>query len=216
MVVHQPCLALGLVAVVAIGDAVWIATDPRPLAERRRRPMSLTYPRVTAALIPQIISGLFWPWPTTAWDPVFVTGGVLLLSLGTGLALWARRAMGARWAPPDTHDPRRQPDLITAGPFSWSRNPIYLGVSLIVAGYAIAVRSYFVLIVAVLVWSLRKSVLREEAALHRLFGTTYRTYQQQVPRFIVRRLEWRRRPVAPSRSTPSRGSATSVTPERPF
>jgi protein-S-isoprenylcysteine O-methyltransferase Ste14 len=182
--VHNAWLTLGLVAIVAMGDVVWIVSDPRPAAERRRRPMSLTYPRATAALLPQIASGLFWPWPATAWDPILVSAGVAVLSIGMSLALWARRVMGARWAPPDAHDVGRQLELITTAPFSWSRNPIYLGVSLIVAGYAIAVRSVFLFVVSALVWSLRRSALREEEVLERHFGVVYTTYKQRVPRFM--------------------------------
>jgi protein-S-isoprenylcysteine O-methyltransferase Ste14 len=177
-------LTLGLVAIVAMGDVVWIVTDPRSSAERRRRPMSLTWPRATAALLPQVAGGLLWPWPATAWNPIFAAAGIAVLSIGMGLALWARRVMGARWAPPDAHDVGRQPDLITTAPFSWSRNPIYLGVSLIVLGYAIAVRSSFLFVVAALVWSLRRSALREEALLERHFGAVYTAYKQRVPRFI--------------------------------
>jgi protein-S-isoprenylcysteine O-methyltransferase Ste14 len=177
-------LTAGLAAIVAIGDVVWIATDPRPAAERWRRPMSLMYPRGTAALLPQIASGLLWPWPATAWDPLFISVGVAFLSIGMGLVLWARHVMGGRWAPPEAHDVIRQPELITTAPFSWSRNPIYLGVSLIVAGYAIAVRSVFVFIVPALVWSLRQSALREEEVLQRHFGAAYTTYKERVPRFM--------------------------------
>lgn len=184
MPVHNAYLTFGLIAIVAIGDAVWIATDPRPSVERRRRPMSLTYPRATVALLPQVGSGLLWPWPATVWDPIFVFVGVVVLTIGLSLALWARHVMGERWAPPDTHDAGRQPDLITTAPFSCSRNPIYVGVSLIVAGYAMAVRSVFLFIVAALVWSLRRSALREEEVLELHFGAVYTAYKRRVPRFI--------------------------------
>lgn len=189
-------LTLSLLGIVAAGDAVWIVTDPRPSAERWRRPMSLTYPRVTLALLPQVASGLLFPWRSTAWDPLFVSAGVVVLLSGLLLALWARRVMGGRWAPPDTHDLRRQPDLITTAPFSWSRNPIYLGVSLIVIGYAIAVRSVMIFLVGALVWSLRQSALREEAVLERHFGALYAAYRRRVPRFLPWRL-WSREPGNP-------------------
>ena len=70
----------------------------------------------------------------------FALGGVPVLVLGVGLLLWcvrefyvAGRGTLAPWAPPR--------DLVTSGPYRYSRNPMYLAVLLVLLGWAIGFRS---------------------------------------------------------------------------
>ena len=177
-------LVLLLIGIILIGDVIWIYTDPRPRNERLRRKISLTYPRVTLALLPQIASGLFFPWPDWHWNRPIILAGVLMFAAGFFLAIWARFTMGSRWNPPAQHAEGRQDRLITRGPFAWTRHPIYLGVLLITLGFALAVRSYFFFAAVFLFWSLRNSALTEEALMEKIFGDQYLAYKARVPRFI--------------------------------
>jgi protein-S-isoprenylcysteine O-methyltransferase Ste14 len=177
-------LVLLLLGVTLIGDVIWIWTDPRPKAEQLKRKISFTYPRVTLALLPQIASGLFFPWPDWSWNRPVILAGVVLFAAGFFLAVWARFTMGSRWNPPAQHAEGRQDRLIARGPFAWTRHPIYLGSLLITLGFALAVRSYFFFVVVFLYRSFRDSALAEERLMEKAFGAEYLAYQARVPRFL--------------------------------
>ena len=75
--------------------------------------------------------------------------------------------------------------LDAAGIHGWSRNPIYVGMSLVYAGVGIAARSPWVFILALpLAIVMRYVVAREEAYLERRFGDAYRDYMGRVPRWL--------------------------------
>lgn len=173
-----------LLTATLLGDIIWVVTDPRPHFEKIKIKITMTYPRVTATLIPQIISGLFFPY-YGGWNSMFTVCGIILFALGLSMALWARFSMGVRWAPPDAHNIQRQEKLITKGPFAFTRNPIYLGVTLLVLGFSLAVKSYFIFLVVPLFYSLRKSAIKEEYVLEKHFGTEYLKYKEKIPRFLV-------------------------------
>jgi protein-S-isoprenylcysteine O-methyltransferase Ste14 len=76
--------------------------------------------------------------------------------------------------------------LVTTGIHGWSRNPIYLGMFLVYGGIGLAVRSPWILILAVpLAVTIRYGVVaREEAYLERRFGDAYRDYKARVRRWL--------------------------------
>jgi protein-S-isoprenylcysteine O-methyltransferase Ste14 len=82
----------------------------------------------------------------------------------------------------------RPPDrLLTTGPYAWSRNPMYLGHLLSLAGLALATGSPVA--VAGLLWQWRRLAERveiDEERLERLFGDEYRDYVGRVPRWVPR------------------------------
>src|SRR5215469_3729594 len=75
--------------------------------------------------------------------------------------------------------------IITTGPYRYTRNPMYLGHLIFIAGLAIFFWSWFALIVLVLraLWFQRR-VLHDEARLEKMFGAKYSTYRAQVKRWI--------------------------------
>jgi protein-S-isoprenylcysteine O-methyltransferase Ste14 len=83
--------------------------------------------------------------------------------------------------------PRRAPAaLVTGGVFALSRNPIYLGDALVLAGailwwdapLALPLIPAFVAIIT------RRFILGEEAALARAFGPAWQAWSARVPRWI--------------------------------
>jgi len=76
--------------------------------------------------------------------------------------------------------------LILDGPFRFTRNPMYLGMVLVLLGVAImsgSVTPYLVLPVFVLVIT-RRYIRMEEANLTRQFGDDYLAYTKRVRRWI--------------------------------
>ena len=109
---------------------------------------------------------------------------LVLLTLGLGLMAWTFLTFLKHRT---TVNPYRGANtLCTGGPFGFSRNPIYLGDWLILAGAALWMTSLWPLIFAPLIWLiLRYGVIRhEEAHLEARFGAEYREYRQRVRRWI--------------------------------
>lgn len=80
----------------------------------------------------------------------------------------------------------RPPDrLLTTGPYALSRNPMYLGHLLFLAGLALATGSPVA--VGGLLWQWRRlgaRVVEDEERLERIFGDEYREYVRRVPRWL--------------------------------
>jgi protein-S-isoprenylcysteine O-methyltransferase Ste14 len=76
--------------------------------------------------------------------------------------------------------------LVTEGVFRWSRNPMYLGMILIVAGIALLEGSVAPwVIVAVLAVVLdRVFIVREEKMLQETFSAAFERYRQRVRRWL--------------------------------
>jgi protein-S-isoprenylcysteine O-methyltransferase Ste14 len=76
--------------------------------------------------------------------------------------------------------------LVTGGPFRFSRNPIYLGYTLLYLGVAFWVNSLWpLLLLPALLWLMHRLVInREEAYLERQFGEGYLVYRSKVRRWL--------------------------------
>jgi protein-S-isoprenylcysteine O-methyltransferase Ste14 len=83
--------------------------------------------------------------------------------------------------------PHREADrLVTSGVFKRSRNPIYLGDSMVLAGLVLAWDAVLALpLVPVFVWVLeRRFILPEEKLLRRKFRADFARYTQQTRRWV--------------------------------
>ena len=75
--------------------------------------------------------------------------------------------------------------LVTTGPYRLTRNPMYLGHLIFLAGLALAFRSWFgaALLLVHLPWFHRRA-LEDEAQLAERFGDAYLQYARRVKRWI--------------------------------
>jgi protein-S-isoprenylcysteine O-methyltransferase Ste14 len=78
------------------------------------------------------------------------------------------------------------PYLLTAGPYQWSRNPMYVGGMVIWLGWTLFYGSLAVLLGMIVLWSAIAflGVPREERTLEAKFGDTYAQYKRAVPRWL--------------------------------
>ena len=86
----------------------------------------------------------------------------------------------------DVRPDRPDSALITSGPYCHSRNPLYIGLTLVQVAAAVWFDNAWVLImtaVSVIVIT-RYAIRREERYLERLFGTSYLDYKRRVRRWI--------------------------------
>ena len=113
----------------------------------------------------------------------YAIGGVLLVVSG-GLVMWAV----THFTRAKTHVDVRKPAtaLVTDGPYRWSRNPIYLAMTLFYGGFAVAFSlpitlGFLIPCLALLEYGV---ISREESYLDRKFGDEYRTYKRRVRRWL--------------------------------
>jgi protein-S-isoprenylcysteine O-methyltransferase Ste14 len=76
--------------------------------------------------------------------------------------------------------------LVESGPFAYTRNPMYLGLTLTYVGIALASRAtYPFAVLPAVIWFMNAGVIeREERYLERKFGKAYRRYMARVPRWF--------------------------------
>ncbi len=107
---------------------------------------------------------------------VLIVGG---LSLGLpALGLFVRSGTNVNPFKPSTA-------LVTSGIFGYVRNPMYVGMALLVAGLGIALASDWTLVMLVIYFLLIHFgvIKREERYLEAKFGDNYRQYMARVPRY---------------------------------
>ncbi len=107
--------------------------------------------------------------------------GGLLIAVGAGVIARSWQAAGqVRLTNPGS--------LITSGPYAVSRNPMYIGWSLLQLGIGLASRATW--IVATLppaaLW-IHRQVLGEERRLTDAFGDDYTEYRRSTPRYFTPR-----------------------------
>ena len=161
--------------------AYWIYEEVTEYKERWSWNTVKTNTVEALILILQVLSALYFPWP---YNSTFVTVGIIMYICGMILAIWAKITQGGSWGPPKSHDIHKQQKLITSGPFGFSRNPIYVSFTLIYIGYAIAIRSWLIVLRIPLLLYFYKSAFAEEKNLEKLFGEEYVKYKKRVPRFL--------------------------------
>jgi protein-S-isoprenylcysteine O-methyltransferase Ste14 len=125
-----------------------------------------------------------WPAPfLPPGYPRWLDSGIVI-ALGGAVALWA--VVQFRQAQTSVRPDRPTSAILSTGPYRYSRNPIYFGMFLVVAGLAVASDNLWQLAaLAVLYVVLRWGVVaREEAYLTRKFGSDYLDYARRVRRWI--------------------------------
>lgn len=116
--------------------------------------------------------------------PVKYPVGLALIAAGLGLMAMAM----ARFKAAGTNVPTPQPAtaLVTEGPYRFSRNPIYLAMTLIFLGLAAASNSLWLLLLLPIVLLIMHYgvILREERYLAGKFGADYAAYRARVRRWL--------------------------------
>jgi protein-S-isoprenylcysteine O-methyltransferase Ste14 len=110
--------------------------------------------------------------------------GAIVAALGTSVCAWGYYTL--RRASTNVRPDRPATTLVTSGPFRYSRNPLYVSVTVIYLGIALTVGSIWLLITLIpaLVITHWRIVLREEKYLEARFGDNYRAYKTRVHRWL--------------------------------
>ena len=129
-------------------------------------------------LVPLVIQQE-WPSPARHW------WALVIVAAGTALLAWcvrefyvAGKGTLAPWSPPE--------HLVTTGPFRYSRNPIYVAMLAIIAGWALfyASRALGIYLAVMIALFHIRTLLGEEPTLAREFGPAWDAYRGRVRRWL--------------------------------
>jgi protein-S-isoprenylcysteine O-methyltransferase Ste14 len=120
------------------------------------------------------VAVLFWIFARPSYQSI-LAGGIIA---AFGLVI---RALAAGHLQKDR-------ELATSGPYAVTRNPLYLGSSLLAVGFAIAGGSWADAAIVIAYFAVfYYAVMRaEEAELYRRFGPAFEEYASRVPLFLPR------------------------------
>jgi protein-S-isoprenylcysteine O-methyltransferase Ste14 len=139
----------------------------------------LALPGMVAFVIPLLLitpaSRRVWVEP---WGLVPLVLGVVVLALTVREFYVAGRGTLAPWSPPRT--------LVTSGLYRYSRNPMYVGVLLILCGWAIGLWSWVLAIYAagIAIAVHVRVLVNEEPFLARTHGEAWTAYRARVGRWL--------------------------------
>jgi len=110
--------------------------------------------------------------------------GVMMLAVSGVLALWASRTMRRENTPVSPGKPTTA--IVTAGPFRYTRNPMYVSLMLLYGGIALMMNSSWIIVLIAAMYATfdRGVVRREERYLEQKFGEEYLRYKGNVRRWI--------------------------------
>ena len=136
-----------------------------------------------SALVVVVVLRWFWPMPIVERSLV-LSSGLALIVLAVAIAIWGRRTMHA--AGTNINPLRPTTAVVTHGPFRFSRNPLYLSLTLLYLGITLTINTWWgiVVLIPLLIIMHRGVVLREERYLEQKFGETYRQYRSTVRRYF--------------------------------
>lgn len=115
---------------------------------------------------------------------VSATVGILIGLIGLGIVISARILFSRTGQNPVPWKPT--PELIFKGPYQFTRNPMYTGVTILQIGLGIAVNNLWISALALPALAIIHfiAVLPEEMYLTAKFGEPYRAYLARVRRYI--------------------------------
>lgn len=180
-----------LITVSAVGYItliiVWVVTNPGGFSFTKGMKAFITgqVGRVIFGLFfLNILGNFYFRWLDTGFDFFLQIIGLSSFIFGIAIAVWVKMVMKDLWNVPAAIDYSRQNKLITTGPFKFSRNPIYLGILLILFGQAFFFQSFSVFLLIPFFFYLNRFVLVEEKLLSDVFREKYARYKNNTPRWV--------------------------------
>jgi protein-S-isoprenylcysteine O-methyltransferase Ste14 len=110
--------------------------------------------------------------------------GLLIVAGGVALMVYAAALFAARET---TKTPYGNPtSFVVVMPYTFTRNPMYLGLATLLMGFAVFFASFAILLAAVIFFVVidRAVIPREEQTMEWLFGQQYLDYKTRVRRWL--------------------------------
>jgi protein-S-isoprenylcysteine O-methyltransferase Ste14 len=152
--------------------------------------MNTTIPRIPppvfflVGIIVMVVLNFYFPIGRLLDYPWRYLGIILIIfgfSLGLGSGLYFR-SLGTNPRPG-----AKATLIVTTGPFKYTRNPMYLGLTTMLIGTAILLGTLSPLLVVPIFFIIvhTQFVLREEKLMEEWFGQPYLEYKRKTPRWLI-------------------------------
>ncbi len=135
------------------------------------------------AIVAGLLLGYLWPAPIGGGTERLVAGATIVL---IGLALGAAAVRQFRRAGTNLEVTKPSTVVVRTGPFRFSRNPIYLSLTLLVGGVGVLLNNIWILLSLIPTLAIIRVgvIAREEQYLEAKFGTEYLQYKSTVRRWF--------------------------------
>lgn len=136
--------------------------------------------------IAQLVISILLPTNQVSWL-VFSYLGWVLIGIGALILAGAVLAFIKAKTSVNPVKPDQAKALVMSGLYRFSRNPMYLGMALILFGEALVLGNFFVLLVPILfvICITYMQIIPEEKVLEMKFGQEYIHYKKSIPRFVL-------------------------------
>jgi protein-S-isoprenylcysteine O-methyltransferase Ste14 len=148
-------------------------------------------PRLFPPVIALFVAGLMWLLHTyfpllQLWQEPWNRIGFVLMAIAIIIDAWSLALFFMHRTTPHPLKPEETSKLVTGGMYQFTRNPMYLGLLLLLAGFAVYLGSLMPLAMLPLfvVLLTNRQILHEERVLEEKFGEEYRTYRERVRRWF--------------------------------
>ena len=182
-------IVLRIVAVLAFAGLtmltiVWSRGQAKTRAPQDRGDQAAVVANFTALGLLFFSLFFFSSSPASVMALLLALAGSLLALAGAALVVICHGELGAAWSFAPKADPST--GLITSGPYRLVRHPIYLGLTLLALGQAVAFGCWPALFIALLgvVPTLAWRARVEEKLLSRIFGESYEVYRQRTKMIV--------------------------------
>lgn len=158
------------------------------MSETQIRPNRIPWPPIVyvAAIAVAILAHFFLPlpWIGAPLSDLLFAAGWLAIIAAVAMEYAAMRALSR--AKTTILPTKASEHLVTSGPFSFTRNPIYLGNTLLMIGIGlISGIAWFLILAVIAAFTTQKlAIEREERHLQGRFGKRYSDYTKRVRRWV--------------------------------
>ena len=134
-------------------------------------------------LVDRLLIPVSWPSHSGAGRSHMIAG-LVFIGLGVALALWGVAVF--RRAKTTIMPFRASTAVVQDGPYRFTRNPMYVGMTLVYLGASLVFNTTWpVILLPLVLWTMVRLVIsREEAFLSTTFGSAYDNYRARVRRWL--------------------------------
>lgn len=117
-------------------------------------------------------------------QPIAVAFGVFLIVISIPIVVFSMRALIRARTAIDVRKPTTT--IVATGPYQFSRNPIYLAMTILYVGISLIINSVALLAMLIPIFFIMNwgVISREERYLEQKFGEEYKNYKNRVQRWL--------------------------------
>lgn len=168
--------------ILIVWGVFWVYWLLAAFTAKQSTPRGRVRPPGLVVLVMFLLLRLFRSGTLAVHSPALRGVGIVLFIAGLGVSVWARIYLGRNWGMPMTE--RREPELVTSGPYRFVRHPIYSGLLLAILGTALATNIYWLIAFVVLGAYFTYSAVVEERNMANVFPVAYPSYRARTKLLI--------------------------------